>query len=88
MDENKLGWYVKNLDETLIQGVKAAETKEYNDKVNGGEFKQSWMRERKELWKNKGMYGTFVREMPEKADEKETWNCLGEADLKLKERLT
>ena len=32
MDENKLGWYVKNLDETLIQGVKAAETIEYNDK--------------------------------------------------------
>ena len=49
MDENKLGWYVKNLDETLIQGVKAAETIEYNDKVNGGEFEESWMRERKEL---------------------------------------
>ena len=49
MVENKLGWYVENLDETLIQGVKAAETIEYNDKVNGGEFKESWMRERKEL---------------------------------------
>ena len=34
------------------------------------------------------MYGKFVREMPETADEKETWNWLGEADLKLKERLT
>ena len=76
------------MDETLIQGVKAAETIEYNDKVNGGEFEESWMRERKELWKNKGMYGKFVREMPETADEKETWNWLGEAGLKLKERLT
>ena len=46
MVENKLGWYVENLDETLIQGVKAAETIEYNDIVNGGEFKQSWMRGR------------------------------------------
>ena len=34
------------------------------------------------------MYGKFVREMPETADEKETWNWLGEAGLKLKERLT
>ena len=49
MDENKLVWYAENLDETLIQGVKAAETIEYNIIVNGGEFEPSWMRERKEL---------------------------------------
>ena len=29
------------------------------------------------------MYGQFVREMPETADEKETWNSLRKADLKV-----
>ena len=70
MEENNLGWYVRNLVEPLIEGVKAAETIEYNDTVNKKEFKQRWMREKKELWKNKGMYGQFVREMPETTDEK------------------
>ena len=39
-------------------------------RVNKKEFKQRWMREKKELWKNKGMYGQFVREMPETTDQK------------------
>ena len=29
------------------------------------------------------MYGQFVREMPEIIDERETWNCLRKADLKV-----
>ena len=78
-----LGWYVRNSVEPLIEGVKAAETIEYNDTVNKKEFKQSWMREKKELWKNKRMYGQFVREMPETRNEKETWNWLRKADLKV-----
>ena len=73
MEENNLGWYVRNLVEPLIEGVKAAETIEYNDTVNKKEFKQRWMREKKELWKNKTMYGQFAREMLKTTDEKETW---------------
>ena len=42
------------------------------------------MREKKELWKNKIMYGQFVRGMPETTDEKETWNWLRKDDLKVK----
>ena len=72
MEENNLGWYVRNSVEPLIEGVKEAETIEYNNTVNKKEFKQSWMREKKELWKKKKkrMYGQFVREMPETTDEK------------------
>ena len=86
MKENDLGWYVRNSVEPLIEGVKPAKTIEYNNTMNKREFKQIWIREKKELWKNKGMYGQFVREMPEIADEKETWNWLGKADLKLKRK--
>ena len=41
MEENNLRWYVKNSVKPLIEGVKAAETIEYNDSVNKKEFKQS-----------------------------------------------
>ena len=83
MEENNLGWYVRNSVESLTEGVKAAETIEYKDTVNKKEFKQSSMREKKELWKNKRMYGQFVREMLETTDEKETWNWLKKAILKV-----
>ena len=41
------------------------------------------MREEKELWKNKRIYGQFFREIPETTDRKETWNWLRKADLKV-----
>ena len=40
MEENSFAWYVRNSVEPLIEVVKAAETKEYNDAVNKKEFKQ------------------------------------------------
>ena len=73
MEENNLGWYAMNSVAPLIEAVKVAETIEYTDTMNKKEFKQRWMREKKELWKNKRMYRQFAREMPETTDEKETW---------------
>ena len=51
--------------------------------MNKKEFKLRWIREKKELWKNKIMYEQFVREMPEATDEQETWYWLRKADLKV-----
>ena len=39
MKENNLGWYVKNSNGPLTEGVKAAETIGYNDTVNKKEFR-------------------------------------------------
>ena len=61
MEENNLGWYVRNSIEPLIEGVKAAETIECTDAVDKKEFKQRWMWGKKELWKNKRMYGQCKR---------------------------
>ena len=83
MEEKNLGLYVRNSVEPLTEGVKAAETIEYNDTVNKKEFKQSWIREKKELWKNKRIYGQFVRKMPETTDEKETSHWQRKASLKI-----
>ena len=41
------------------------------------------MREKNEQWKNKRMYGHFVREIPETTDEKETWYWLRKVDSKV-----
>ena len=53
IEENNLGWYVRNSVELLNEGVKTAETIEYNNTVNKKEFKQldegkdgSWMRKK------------------------------------------
>ena len=51
--------------------------------MNKKDFKQSWMREKKELWKNKRMHGQFVRQMPETTDKKETCNWMRKAVLKV-----
>ena len=56
--------------------MKAAETIQHNNTVNKKKFKQSWMREKNEVQKNKIIYGQFLREMPETTDEKESWNWL------------
>ena len=88
MEENKLGWYDRNSVEPLIEGVKAAERIVFNDTVNKKEFKQNWMKEKKELWKKKRIYGKFAREMPETTDEKERWNWLQKADLKVETEAT
>ena len=84
MEENNLGWYVRNSVEPLIEGLKGAETMEYNNSVTKKGFKQSWMRGKKELQKNKRMYEQVVRGMPETTDEKEIWYWLRKAKLKIK----
>ena len=61
MEENKLGWNVRKSVEPLIEDVKAAKTIAFNDTVNKKEFKQNWMRVKKQLWKNKRMYGMFAK---------------------------
>ena len=83
MEESNLEWYVRNSFEPLIEGVKAAETIEYNNTMNKKEFKQRWMNEKEGLWKNKRMSGQFVREMPETTDEKETCYWLRKAGFKV-----
>ena len=67
MEENKLRWYVRNWVEPLIEGVKVAETIKYNDTVNKKEFKQRWMREKKELWQNKRICGKRNMVLAEKS---------------------
>ena len=44
------------------------------------EFRQAWMKKKKELIKNKRRYGHFVREMPKTRDEQYIRNWFRKAD--------
>ena len=69
MEENNLGKYVRNSVWPLIESAKAAETKKYNNTVNKKKFKQSWLRKKNGLWKNKRMYGQLIREIDIRMEE-------------------
>ena len=56
--------------------------------MNKKGIKQRWISKKKELWKNRRMYGQFVREIPETRDEKEIWYWLRKADLKIETKAT
>ena len=81
-EEINLGWYVKNSEESLIQGVRFADVIDTNEVRRSDEFKKLQMYERQQSWKEKVMYGQFIREMPESTDAKETWKWLS-AGLKI-----
>ena len=82
-EENNLGYYIKNSIEKLIEGVKAEHTIEYEDTLEKGEYKEKTMSETERLWREKKMYGQFIREMPETTDETETWSWLRKSDFKV-----
>ena len=81
-EENNLGWYVKNFEESLNQGVRFADVIDTND-VRSDEVKKLQVYERQQSWKEKVMYGQYDREMPESTDAKETWKWLRSAGLKI-----
>ena len=82
-EENNLGWYVRNSVESLIRGVRFAKVVDTDDVVSKDEFKRGWINEKEQRWKEKRMYGQFVREMPQSTDENKTWEWLRKADLKI-----
>ena len=67
----------------MIQGVRFADVIDTNDVRRSDEFKKLQVYERQQRWKEKVMYGQFIREMPESTDARETWKWLRSAGLKI-----
>lgn len=82
-EENSLGWYLKNSEESLLQGVKYVGLLDTDASVSKSDFKKSYAEERYETWKRKPMYGQFIREMPETTDKVKTWSWMSRSDLKV-----
>ena len=81
--ENNLGWYLKNLNESLLQGVKHVRILNLRESVSKKDFKKSLNEKRVENWKEKQMYGQFIRDMPEGTDKEKSWLWLRKCDLKI-----
>ena len=65
IEENDLGWYVKNSLEVLLQGVRATIVIRCEETVSKDESQKSWNSEKLNSWKEKRLHSQFVREIPE-----------------------
>ena len=67
-EENNIGWYLKNSNEILLQGMKHVRILKLRESVSKKDFKKSLNENRVENWKEKQMYGQFIRDMSEGTD--------------------
>ena len=72
-EENNLGWYLKNSNENLLQGVKHVGILKFKESISKKDFKKLLNQKRVENWKEKQMYGQFIRDMTEDTDKERSW---------------
>ena len=80
---NNLGWYIKNTTEMLLIGARATGVLKTNGCTTKMDFKRNWNEQNLREWKEKRMYGQFVREMPDTVEKEESWRWLRTGDLKV-----
>ena len=72
-EENNIGWYLKNSNEILLQGMKHVRILKLRESVSKKDFKKSLNENRVENWKEKQMYGQFIKDMPDGTDKEKSW---------------
>ena len=81
-EENSLGWYINHSPEQLLQLTKDWKVIETESCIEPHEFKKVAMDELRNAWREKKMYGQFVREITDDIDVTKSWNWLRQSDLK------
>ena len=82
-EENNLGWYVANQSDKLLVGVKVSGVIDTENCISKDEYKKKRIEEKENSWKEKPMYGQFIRDMKEGVDKPGTWEWMRKADLKV-----
>ena len=82
-EENNLGWYIKNSNENLLQGLKHVRILKFKESVSYKDFKISLNEKSVEDWKEKQMCGQFIRDVPEGPDKERYWLWLRKCDLEI-----
>ena len=82
-EENNLGWYIKNSEEKLLQGVRAVGVIETEAVKSNNDFKEDIKNANLNSWKEKRMHGQFLSEMNENVDRDKCWEWLRKGDLKV-----
>ena len=82
-EENNLGLYIRESNKMLLKGVKKGGVIQTDYIMEKNEFKRSYQTEIKIKWREKRLYGQFVREMPEEVDKELSWQWITRGDLKV-----
>ena len=80
-EENSLGWHVKHHIEPLIVAVRRSNIEPSENSTQPKEFKQQDNEERLNNWREKSMYGQYVRKTEDK-HKCNIWNWLRKSNLK------
>ena len=81
-EENSLGWYIRNSSEYILQVLSESNIIDTETSTEPEEFKKVAIDELKNKWREKRMYGQFVREIKEDINESKSWNWVKNSDLK------
>ena len=81
-EENCISWYVKNSNEKLIEGVRKSGIVDFENSVRKDIFKRERKETLKRNWREKQMYGQFLRDMPDDVDQENSWMWLLQSGLK------
>ena len=81
-EENSLGWYINHSPEQPLQLTKDSKVIETESCIEPDEFKKAAIDELTNAWREKKMYGQFVREITDDVDETKSWNWVRQSDLK------
>ena len=81
-EEIRLGWYMRNSSEYILQLLSESNIIDTETSTEPEEFKKVATDELKSKWREKRMYGKFVREIKEDISESKSWNWVKNSDLK------
>ena len=82
-EENNLAWYVRNSNERFMAGVRKIKILDREGAKEKNEFKRDRQNASLNRWKEKKMYGQFLREMPETVHRDKTSDWTRKNDLKV-----
>ena len=80
-EEKYLSWYVRNSEEALLSKVGDSNVVNISEAVDPKEYKVNEVKEAENEWKQKRIYGQYVREK-EGIDWNRTWQWIAKGDLK------
>ena len=80
-EENNLSWYVRNSEEALLRKIGDSNVVNISEAVDPKEYKVNEVKETENEWKQKRIYGQYVREK-EGIDWDRTWQWIAKGDLK------
>ena len=82
-EENNLGWKLKNWNENLLQGVKHVTILKFRESVSKTDFKKPLNGKRIQNWKEKQIFGQFIKDISEDTGKEKCWRWLRKCDLKI-----